>query len=126
MGDLSLPGPGEPRRGEDDSLAALSRLPSVDRLLSTPALAAATRLHGAVLAKKATQAALEAARVAVRAGSDVPVIESLVEDAERRLQSALASRLTPVFNLTGTVIHTNLGRALLADEAVATSYSSAE
>ena len=118
MGDLTLPGAGEPRRGESDSLAALSRLPSVDRLLSTPALASAAQAHGAALTKKATQGALEAARAAVREGRGVPAIDELAQDAERRLHALRAPRLRPVFNLTGTVIHTNLGRALLSDEAI--------
>ncbi len=118
MSDLTLPGAGEPRRGESDSLAALSRLPSVDRLLSTPALAAASQAHGAALTKKATQGALEAARAAVREGRGVPAIDELAQDAERRLHALRAPRLRPVFNLTGTVIHTNLGRALLSDEAI--------
>ena len=118
MADLTLPGAGEPRRGEDAPLASLSRLPSVDRLLSTPALAAAAHAHGAALTKRATQAALEAARTTVRDGGPVPAPEALAQDAERRLAAIAAPRLTPVFNLTGTVIHTNLGRALLADEAI--------
>jgi L-seryl-tRNA(Ser) seleniumtransferase len=118
MADLTLPGAGEPRRGGNDSLAALSRLPSVDRLLSTPVLAAAAQAHGAALTKKATQGALEAARAAVRDGHGVPGIDELARDAEHRLHALRAPRLRPVFNLTGTVIHTNLGRALLSDEAV--------
>src|SRR5207344_1909804 len=36
----------------------------------------------------------------------------------QRLQERLAPRLRRVLNLTGTVIHTNLGRALLADSAL--------
>jgi L-seryl-tRNA(Ser) seleniumtransferase len=118
MASLTLPGAGEPRRGENDSLAALSRLPAVDRLLSTPALAAAAQAHGSALTKRAAQAALEAARTAVRAGGEVPTLDSLARDAERRLAAGLAPRLKPVFNLTGTVIHTNLGRALLSEEAI--------
>jgi L-seryl-tRNA(Ser) seleniumtransferase len=118
MADLTLPGAGEPRRGGNDSLAALSRLPSVDRLLSTPVLAAAAQAHGAALTKKAAQGALEAARAAVRDGHGVPGIDELARDAEHRLHALRAPRLRPVFNLTGTVIHTNLGRALLSDEAV--------
>ncbi len=118
MTDLTLPGAGEPRRGESHSLAALSRLPSVDRLLSTPALTAAAQAHGVALAKRAVQAALEAARAAVRDGAEVPSLESLAQDAEHRLIALRAPRLTPVFNLTGTVIHTNLGRALLSEEAI--------
>ncbi|HET9024480.1 MAG TPA: L-seryl-tRNA(Sec) selenium transferase [Burkholderiaceae bacterium] len=118
MADLTLPGPGEARRGESDSLAALSGLPSVDRLLSTPVLSAAAQAHGTALTKKATQAALEAARSAVRDGGAVPSLDELARDAEHRLRALCAPRLTPVFNLTGTVIHTNLGRALLSDEAI--------
>ncbi len=93
MADLTLPGAGEPRRGETDSLAALSRLPAVDRLLSTPALVAAAQARGSALTKKAAQAALDAARAAIRGGAEAPPAESLAQDALRRLDLRLSRLL---------------------------------
>lgn len=118
MTNLTLPGAGEASGGQS-SEAALARLPAVDRLLREPALQALAAQHGPLWVKQGVQAALAAARESLRAGGALPPVDALVADASHRIAALAESRLTPVYNLTGTVIHTNLGRALLADEAIA-------
>jgi L-seryl-tRNA(Ser) seleniumtransferase len=54
----------------------------------------------------------------MRGNSKIPEFESTVEHLHRSLELRRASRLQPVINGTGIVIHTNFGRAPLAPEAI--------
>lgn len=108
-----------PRAGEPGLQAALAQLPAVDRLLRHPRLLASAETFGSAFTKRAVQDALAAARDALRAGGGAPDLDALAAAALSRAQALAAPRLSAVFNLSGTVIHTNLGRALLGEEAIA-------
>jgi L-seryl-tRNA(Ser) seleniumtransferase len=54
----------------------------------------------------------------IRANNEVPKFESIVAGVRRSLDELRASRLQPIVNGTGIVIHTNFGRAPLLSEAV--------
>jgi L-seryl-tRNA(Ser) seleniumtransferase len=114
--DLTLPGPGE--ASGKSAASALAQLPSIDRLLNLPALAALAAARGTAFVKRAAQDELASQRVWVRDGAAAPALEALVERIAARVDALAAPRLRRAINLTGTVIHTNLGRALLAEEAI--------
>ena len=92
----------------------LRELPSVDRLLAVagPLL----DRHGRVAVTDALRAELAAIR-ATRPDL-LPDVAVILARATTVLEDRARSALRPVLNLTGTVLHTNLGRALLADDAV--------
>jgi L-seryl-tRNA(Ser) seleniumtransferase len=102
----------------NDATAA-RRLPSVDRLLRTPQGQAAALEHGQQATVAMLRAVLAEARVTLAAGVAPPDDAGLATLATLRLAEQARPSLRRVFNLTGTVLHTNLGRALLAEEAVA-------
>ena len=54
----------------------------------------------------------------IRAQGEIPEFGSIVDLVRGSLEQLRASRLRPVINGTGIVIHTNVGRAPLAPEAV--------
>jgi len=54
----------------------------------------------------------------IRAKGEIPEFRSIVDLVRGSLKQLRASRLQPVINGTGIVIHTNVGRAPLAPEAV--------
>ena len=91
-----------------------SSLPSVDRLLRTPEVAACIAEHGHTLVVTHARQLL----AEIRKNAIDLHIDTLPQQVVKRVQAALAPRMQTVFNLTGTVIHTNLGRALLADSAI--------
>jgi L-seryl-tRNA(Ser) seleniumtransferase len=95
--------------------AGRAGLPAVDRVLRSPAAAALVAEYGRTLVLDAVRTALAARRRRGEAGSPDDI---LMESA-----AALARLMRPsqrrVFNLTGTVLHTNLGRAPLPEEAIA-------
>ncbi len=93
----------------------LRSLPSVDAVLRTRAASLAIVRFGHHAVVDAVRTALAAARADRVVGVNV---EDAAGIALARLEAEDTPRLKPVYNLTGTVLHTNLGRALLADQAI--------
>ncbi|HSE73656.1 MAG TPA: L-seryl-tRNA(Sec) selenium transferase [Dongiaceae bacterium] len=96
------------------SIASARRLPSVDEVLRTETASTATGEFG----RPAVVATVRDVIADARQAGTGAVAEAVAEDARWRLQAQAVPSLRPVFNLTGTVLHTNLGRALLADVAI--------
>jgi L-seryl-tRNA(Ser) seleniumtransferase len=104
----------------------LRDLPSVDELAADERLATTAPRP---LLVAAARSALERAREEIQAGADPG---DLVDRVESELAAARAARLRRVINATGVIVHTNLGRAPLAGDAlervaaVAAGYSNLE
>ena len=94
---------------------------SVDRLLQAAPFAPLLAQHGRTQVTAALRVHLESLRQSALVGtlSRASLTQEVIASAiAQRLTERARPRLKPVFNLTGTVLHTNLGRALLPDEAV--------
>src|SRR5882672_5517524 len=108
-----------------DDFASVNRtalaadIPSLDRLLNDSAFAAVLRRYSRTPVTAALREALAALRQQVVLGEltrDALAAETIASSVETRLQRNMRPRLRSVFNLTGTVLHTNFGRALLPSE----------
>lgn len=97
----------------------MARLPSVDRLLKAAATAPLIETFGRVEATTAIRNTLtDIRRKMADSGNEPPADDTILETVSETLARKAAPSLRPVFNLTGTVLHTNLGRASLPDEAI--------
>ncbi len=104
---------------EGRSPVRLRDLSSVSAVLNTATASALQERFGRAAASDAVRAVLDEARLALRAGApSVPGVEELASRALARLDADDRTDLRPLFNLTGTVLHTNLGRAMLAEAAI--------
>ncbi|MBI5901950.1 MAG: L-seryl-tRNA(Sec) selenium transferase [Deltaproteobacteria bacterium] len=108
-------------RAIDDSHRLLRGLPSVDELLRDDEIRRSAALCGAstVIATEAVRGALEDIRGRILSGALHEVtIDDIMGSVAARMKEALASRIRRVINASGTVLHTNIGRAILSNEAV--------
>ena len=88
-------------------------LPSVDRVL-----AALDGLPHDLLAD-AARGAVDDARACVADGGEPPTEDAVIAAAAARAAEVRTRLLQPVVNATGVLLHTNLGRAPIGDEALA-------
>lgn len=104
----------------DQSL--LARLPKVDQVLARPELTALLSELPRSIIKEAVRIHLERLRGKILAG-DAPgdealSIEKVARGAASRARNLAKPSLRGLINATGVVVHTNLGRSLLADSAL--------
>jgi len=94
-------------------------IPSIDILRKREGVRALEAAFGAEAAVEALRSGADAVRARLAAGEDVADPADTIESMTRTaLQGRARGSLRPVINATGVVIHTNLGRAPLADAAI--------
>ena len=97
----------------------LRSLPPVEEVLRSPQVSALAPLLPHDILADCVRDAVDAVRGAILDGSRAPVDGgALADDACARALACLRPSLRRVVNATGVVVHTNLGRSPLADEAV--------
>ena len=97
------------------------KLPSVDELIRTPELVALAAREGRSAVTDAARAVLDGLRTDISRGhlsSLESAISGLPGAVVRQLGESTSFSLRPVINATGVILHTNLGRAPLAESAL--------
>jgi L-seryl-tRNA(Ser) seleniumtransferase len=103
-------------------------LPSVNDVLQAPALQALAGEHGHERLVAAIRDELTAVRGRLRRGEALDgkvELQALAARVVDRLGRELLPKLRPVINATGIILHTNLGRAPIAEEAAKAAYEAA-
>ena len=102
---------------QTETIAVPAGLPGVDRLLQDARLSDLAARAGRSCVVEAARTVLDEARARLLEGGRVDP-DGLAERVVAHVAAAVAPSLRPVLNLTGTVIHTNLGRSALPEPAI--------
>jgi L-seryl-tRNA(Ser) seleniumtransferase len=94
------------------------KLPKVDHFLEDPACRSWVTVHGRALVIDALREAISSARAVIARGEPCPATGAILADVEQRLAQQGRPSLRPVINASGVIIHTNLGRSPLSDDAI--------
>ncbi len=118
-GAAGLAGAAPAAGGLDSMRAALRALPRVDDLLGDPVVAEAAQGIPHATALETVRACLDAERARIKVGQTPRTRDQLREACVEAVDEAGQPHLHPLVNATGTVVHTNLGRAPLSAHAAA-------
>ena len=107
-------------RSACDAHERLRALPSVDRLLTTPGVQPLLATYGRPLVTRHCRSLLDSLRAMILASAAPRAVDAatLTAALESRLVADAAPALRRVVNATGTILHTNLGRAVLPASVV--------
>ena len=101
----------------------LRELPSVDRVMTHPAAAPLLERFSRPFVTETLRGLMDELREAIKSGRGLPPHrlqdESIITDLEKKLTRAARPGMVRVVNASGTILHTNLGRALLSEAAAA-------
>ncbi len=87
-----------------------SQLPAIDRLLRDSSFLSLRDTYGHTRVVELLRQMLDEAREVIRDSQTLPAwCENWAQEVDARLTKEAQSALRPVINLTGTVLHTNLG-----------------
>ena len=106
-------------------ITAPAGLPGVDWLMRDARLADLSARVGRTCVVEAARAELAEGRRRLLAGGRIDPAQ-LAERIADRVAAGMAASPRPVLNLTGTVIHTNLGRSALPEAAIAAMVQAAQ
>jgi len=98
------------------------KIPSVDRLLMSPELKDISSSYPRSLVLNAIHQVLDELRIHIQKGKISKVselsLESVSGQVADRLKEISRPSLKPVINATGVIVHTNLGRSILAESVL--------
>jgi L-seryl-tRNA(Ser) seleniumtransferase len=97
---------------------ALRSLPKIDRVVAHPSLERARGALGVTVVTELARQAVAHARERVREGEPAQSLDAVAALVDALATARQQQRIRRVINATGVVLHTNLGRAPLSDEAL--------
>jgi L-seryl-tRNA(Ser) seleniumtransferase len=94
-------------------------LPSVDRLMSDSRIKQLRDSYTHDILVGLIRQNLEENRVSIAMGNPCPSTDEIVNAIRERTREVVTLSLKPVINASGVIVHTNIGRAPMSEEAIA-------
>jgi len=94
-------------------------LPSVDKVISDERIRQLEEAYSHETVTNLVRNQLQEIRLLISAGGVCPSLEEIIDSVCARAHALWQPSLRPVINATGVILHTNLGRALLSEDAIA-------